>query len=222
MTFKASGRSASILATGFFAGFLVCFAGPSHAAADANNAAASSRPENTAGAPMVLNQFIRHHSQHWKSFAHPKSSTAALKSSSSGTAAAAEVSDDAKVNSNPVPRSVAHANAQMISADMPAGNAKAVSERANDILQAPPGHSADVPPAAETQIVASDQLNEVDRALQESKPPVAALAMASPDKPVMASGNENSTWDQASLIGKIFIGFGTLLTMASAARMFMA
>jgi hypothetical protein len=37
----------------------------------------------------------------------------------------------------------------------------------------------------------------------------------------MASGSENS-WDQASLIGKIFIGFGALLTMASAARMFMA
>jgi hypothetical protein len=37
-----------------------------------------------------------------------------------------------------------------------------------------------------------------------------------------SNGNEGSTWDQASLIGKIFIGFGALLTMASAARMFMA
>jgi hypothetical protein len=32
--------------------------------------------------------------------------------------------------------------------------------------------------------------------------------------------NESSIWDQTSLIGKIFIGFGALLTMASAARMF--
>jgi hypothetical protein len=39
---------------------------------------------------------------------------------------------------------------------------------------------------------------------------------------VLASGNEPSTWDQTSLIGKIFIAFGALLTMASAARMFMA
>ena len=38
----------------------------------------------------------------------------------------------------------------------------------------------------------------------------------------MASGSEASTWDQTSLIGKIFIAFGALLTMASAARMFMA
>jgi hypothetical protein len=37
-----------------------------------------------------------------------------------------------------------------------------------------------------------------------------------------ASSNESSTWDQTSLIGKIFIAFGGLLTLASAARMFMA
>jgi hypothetical protein len=54
------------------------------------------------------------------------------------------------------------------------------------------------------------------------------MAMASADvpaaaAPVMAASNqENSTWDQTSLIGKIFIAFGALLTMASAARMFMA
>jgi hypothetical protein len=37
-----------------------------------------------------------------------------------------------------------------------------------------------------------------------------------------ASNTESSAWDQTSLIGKIFIGFGALLTMASAARMFIA
>jgi hypothetical protein len=40
--------------------------------------------------------------------------------------------------------------------------------------------------------------------------------------PVMANSSEHSAWDQTTLIGKIFIGFGALLTMASAARMFMA
>jgi hypothetical protein len=34
--------------------------------------------------------------------------------------------------------------------------------------------------------------------------------------------NSDSSWDQASLIGKVFIAFGGLLTFASAARMFMA
>jgi hypothetical protein len=82
-------------------------------------------------------------------------------------------------------------------------------------------------PTADSQVVAADQLNDVDRALHEGNPPATVLAMASADPPaapVMASStsNEGSTWDQTSLIGKIFIGFGALLTMASAARMFMA
>ena len=54
----------------------------------------------------------------------------------------------------------------------------------------------------------------------------AANHTSSADAPAVVTRNqnatENSTWDQTSLIGKIFIGFGALLTMASAARMFMA
>jgi hypothetical protein len=37
-----------------------------------------------------------------------------------------------------------------------------------------------------------------------------------------ASANDSSTLDKTSLIGKVFIAFGALLTLASAARMFMA
>ena len=41
--------------------------------------------------------------------------------------------------------------------------------------------------------------------------------------PVVASSDESSGSDTRSLIGKIFIGFGTLLTLGSgAARMLMA
>jgi hypothetical protein len=47
-----------------------------------------------------------------------------------------------------------------------------------------------------------------------------ATAKAAPA--ASAAGSDSSTWDQTSLIGKIFIAFGALLTMASAARMFMA
>ena len=72
------------------------------------------------------------------------------------------------------------------------------------------------------------QRDEAYRALRESPAPAPALAMASAEVPaapapsVTANSGESSTWDQTSLIGKIFIGFGALLTMASAARMFMA
>ena len=101
-----------------------------------------------------------------------------------------------------------------------------MSARASDILQ------ADIRPAPTrhrtgdgTQLIAADQLNDVDRALHEGNPPAPPVVLASADPPaapVLASSPESSTWDQTSLIGKIFIGFGALLTMASAARMFMA
>jgi hypothetical protein len=219
MTIKASRRSALIVATGLF----VCLAGPSQAATAADNAAAGSKSERASRTAVTLHKHVRHGSRHWKSYAHRKSGRVALKSDDGGKAAAANDGDKSSV----IPPSVANANAQMTSADTPAGNAEAMSARANDILQAAPANPADAQPAADAQVVAADQLNDLDRALHES-PRAATLAMASADAPVaatapvMASSNASSTWDQTSLIGKIFIGFGALLTMASAARMFMA
>jgi hypothetical protein len=100
-----------------------------------------------------------------------------------------------------------------------------MSAKANTMLQAAGDKPADAQPVAEAEVVAADQLNELDRELQESRSAAPTMALASaeaPPAPVMASGKEDSAWDQTSLIGKIFIGFGALLTMASAARMFMA
>jgi hypothetical protein len=221
MTIKANGRSALILATGLF----VCLAGPSQAApASEDNAAASSRSDNAAGAPIALNKYAKHGSRHAKSYAHRKSSKVVLISADSRKAAATDIADSDADSPTAIPPSVANANA-LASADTSTGNAaKAMSARANDILQSAPDNPADARPAAEMQVVSADQLNDVDRALQESRPPALALASAdAPVAPVMASSSgESSTWDQTSLIGKIFIGFGALLTMASAARMFMA
>jgi hypothetical protein len=212
MIIKASGRAALILATGVF----VCFAAPSQAAGT-DNTSASPKPESAA--PVALSKYTKHSARHGKSYAHRKSSKLALKSSGkidAATDAAPDNSDD----SSAIPPVVANANAQMAS-DVPGGNAKAMSARANDIVTNP----ADVQIA--TQVVAADQLNDVDRALHEGSPPATVLAMASADTPAApmmtsSNSNEGSTWDQTSLIGKIFIGFGALLTMASAARMFMA
>jgi hypothetical protein len=227
MNIKASGRSAVILATGFF----VCFAaGPSQAGpASADNAAENARSENAAGAPIALSKYTKHAAHHSKSNAHRKSGNDAPTSSTDNKAAAnVAAADDSDAST--IPPSVANANAQLPIADSPTGNAaKAMSARANDILQNAPDNPADAPPAAATQVVSADQLNDVDRALHEAPSPAPMLAMASaeppatPAAPEMASSNgESSTWDQTSLIGKIFIGFGALLTMASAARMFMA
>jgi hypothetical protein len=218
MTIKASGRSALIVATGLW----VCLVGPP-AAASADSAATSSK----SATPPVASKYIKHASHHLKKVAYRKSGKLALKYSAASKAA--DVAGDTIDNSAALPPSVANANAQLASADSPAGNARAMSARANTILQAAPDNQAtDARPAAEAQVISSDQLNDVDRALQDSKAPGSLGAMASADAPaepsasVTVTRNESSTWDQTSLIGKIFIGFGALLTMASAARMFMA
>jgi hypothetical protein len=81
---------------------------------------------------------------------------------------------------------------------------------------------ADDATTAGTMIVAAaDQLNDVDRSLREGSP-LASPPPNPPSVPATAASRESSTWDQTSLIGKIFIALGVLLTMASAARMFMA
>jgi hypothetical protein len=213
MMIKASGRSALILATGLF----VCFAGPSQATASAEGAVAASKSENVK---------LAHSSRHWKKVAHRRSSKLAEKPAPAAKADAAD--DDTAGNASALPPSVANANAQLASADTPAGNAKAMTARANNILQATPDNSAGAQPATDTPVVSADQLNDVDRALREDTHTPPPMTMASAEVPaaappvVTSSGNESSTWDQTSLIGKIFIGFGALLTMASAARMFMA
>lgn len=118
---------------------------------------------------------------------------------------------------------VANANAQLAADTPTAAAASAMTNRANDNVQAAADSTGAENP--DGQVVASDQLNDIDRALQENPPPqktVIAATEAQPrPAPVMAS-QQSSAWDQSSLIGKIFIGVGTLLTLASAARMFMA
>jgi hypothetical protein len=213
MTIKGSGRVAWILA----AGLLVCFAGPSQAAA-ADTTAASSKPDSADGT-LIVSRHIAHQS---KKYAHRRSGTVASKASDDAKSAPADQAADDADKLSAIPATVANANAALPDANTPAGYAAAMTARASDNLQ------ADAPPAADTQVVAADQLNDVDRALHEANPPAPTMALASaeppatPAAPVTASTNESSTWDQTSLIGKIFIGFGALLTMASAARMFMA
>jgi hypothetical protein len=95
----------------------------------------------------------------------------------------------------------------------------------------PVGNPAGIPaipqaaPAAETAgpdqgagaaAPADDLRQPVVVTQQQAEAPPAPRA-----NPVVA-GSQNATWDETSLIGKIFIGFGALLTIASAARMFMA
>lgn len=213
MIIKASGRSALILATGLF----VCFAGPSPTMAAGADTTSKS---DSATAAKSVQQTTRH----WKRSVQRKSNKVASKPDE--TSKAADVADAATPPA--IPASVANANAQLTPADSPAADsAKAMTAKANTVLLAAADKPADAQTAADAQVVASDQLNDVDRALQQTPSPstqTVAMAQAKPTPaaPVLASSSDSSTWDQTSLIGKVFIAFGALLTMASAARMFMA
>ena len=231
MKIKASGRSA-LIATGL----LVCFAGPLPATATSTDAAATSKSDS-----VTTGKSVKQSSRHWKRSAHRKSGKVTAKATEPKAeptkAADPEVADADGVTRAAIPASVANANAQLTSADSssPADSASAMSAKANTMLMAAADKPPEAQPAPATDVVASDQLNDVDRALQQSTPstqasppaaptPTVAVAptKAAPPAPVLAASNDSSTWDQTSLIGKIFIGFGALLTVASAARMFMA
>jgi len=76
------------------------------------------------------------------------------------------------------------------------------------------------------QQAGADQLSESDRAARpdDVKTPVVVTQTEAPapGANLVVAGSQNATWDETSLIGKVFIAFGALLTLASAARMFMA
>jgi hypothetical protein len=232
MTIKASARSALI----FAAGLLVSFAGPlpaMAASADADTAAVSKSESATSG------KSVRHGSRYLKKrYAHHKYTRAASKSDESKKADEKKVADASGGAAPAIPGWLANANAQMTSTDAAPDSAKntandtakgmsaAMSEKANTVLQDATDKPADAQAPADTTVVASDQLNDVDRALQAETPATQTVAMASakpaPEEVAQTANSDSSTLDKTSLIGKVFIAFGALLTMASAARMFMA
>jgi hypothetical protein len=241
MNIKASGRSALIIAAGFW----ICVSGPLQAAEDADGGVAAYKTETAAGPPVALNKFTKK-SRHWKRVSSQRKSVKAASRDSTEPAKTSEkkisekkkaLEADAALNdgSSALPPTVANANAQLASADGSADSATALSSQARDRLQVMAANQSDPQaqsPAANTELVAADQLNDVDRALSENrnddrdKAASATLAMAVAQAPAQTQAaivsNDDSAWGQTSLIGKIFIAFGGLLTLASAARMFMA
>jgi hypothetical protein len=234
MIIKGNGRSALILTTGLF----VCFAGPSLAAPGADGTTITPASENVVGLPVALHNKLRPGAHHRTIYAHRKSHRDASKpaedKADDNKAVASDVAADNRATWSDLPPSIANAYAQLAFPATPGGTIGAMQVRANELLQAasnnPPADTkvdgnVDNKAGNETLVVAADQLNDVDRTLHEGDAPAANTVVASanpPAAPITASSQESSTWDQTSLIGKIFIGFGALLTMASAARMFMA
>jgi hypothetical protein len=222
MIINASGRSALIIAAGLF----VLLASPVMATDD-DEPTAGATADSQAAAPTALHRTYRHALHHRRHYAHHKSPTIAKSDDDKKADGDGKAGDDKKAivagvatttgDNRPlanIPPSIANANAQMLLAGAQISAAAAI----------PPG--SDAPQTTDTAsadngtvMVASDQLNDSDRTLEEGTSTTAAAASSPPPPPATITG-DSSVWDQTSLIGKIFIGFGALLTMASAARMF--
>jgi hypothetical protein len=146
----------------------------------------------------------------------------------SATRPAARTTAPADATRTAMPPSVANARAEALAKDQEQ-NIAALDDTDVSVMDG-------------VEIAASDQLNDVDRSVTEadaassvitSTPSTAAVApppapapgivRAKPaaDAPV-ATAESGDTWNRTSLIGKIFVAFGSLLTLASAARMMFA
>jgi hypothetical protein len=208
MTIKAGGRVALIAA-----GLIVCVTGVSWTVAASN--AAESKSEYVSTSQKVKQ--VRYH----KRYAHRQYTRTAQPASEEKTPAQIEVAEAGLPTE--LPASIANANARM-GDEIVDDTARAMTARANALLVS--DQPAESQGAVTTlQMVEADQLNEADKTLQE--PPSQNTVAVAPTRPAAAATakpapSETSTWDQTSLIGKIFIAFGALLTIASAARMFMA
>jgi hypothetical protein len=239
MISKASQRSALVL----LAGLGLCIAGPMRAAE--SDAGASDTTAAAPDKPIALSKFTKHHRTHVASAKSHKSAKSTDgktgdKSAKPGvdadTAANTDVSGKDTLNqadaNAKIPDTVANANAQW-----PTGpSAQTPQAAAADLLQgmnassnaSGPGAADAQPPAgsqpaAGAQIAAADQVNELDLAAAANDKPAPALTLAAAtvDAPAVVT-NGSTTLDRTSMIGKIFIAFGGLLTVASAARMLIA
>lgn len=236
MDIKASGRSALIIAAGLTVG-LWCgapatpsFAAPQAAASDSGSPAK----------PTPKKKAVKHHAKPAKAKqaqAKPSEPNPAdTKQSEAKSVVKSPVEEGRAAGAQTEPKPLADASGAL-PASIANANAQATPAEA---AQAQPTPSTEAPQAAATgatnpAVIAADQVNDLDRAatdapqlqaqMQPQQQPAAETA-ASPqpqaDTQAKATTHDDDAWDKASLIGKIFIAAGGLLTLASAARMFMA
>jgi hypothetical protein len=212
MKVKASGRSALMIAAAVWA----CLWGPlqvsdSAAKANADATRTAAAKENQAAANAALKQVAKYRSRHSKRHARVRSHKAAAGAKAAPEIKVAQTEIAADEGPSALPPSIANAHAQVAAADIAAGDG--LLARADKIRLAAKQDDAGNPPTGAAEIVASDELNDLDLAAADDRSKPAAQVTAS---------QTDDQWSMTSLIGKIFIVFGGLLTLASAARMFMA
>ena len=217
-------KLAALVVAGF--GLWLCFS-PS-AQAEPGSVTA----KKSADAPIVLSKFNKH-----KIHASAKTKSRAAhvrhgaKLADAATRGKSTKSDEALKKLAALP-SVANARAELT-----AGNLQSPGD--DDARNLAATDDNEIVTMNGVQIAAADQLNDIDRAMAEDKTEVKAddVPVASPS-PAPSSGRiikavpsgdrhmlpsePSNPWSNSSLIGKIFVAFGSLLTLASAARLMIA
>jgi len=192
---------------------------PSQAAPQGDAAATSSKP-------LALGKFTKHRKKRAR---HHVRSTRKHHQARSKASSKSNTHDGAKVDKTeadkPLPPSVANAHAEL-TGDTPDQPPAATDSTADASTLTEADKAATTGVAPNVQVTTSDQLNDMDRdvaapAATPATPPEPAttVALSQIAQPPVVSANEESAWGSASLIGKIFIAFGVMLTFASAARM---
>ncbi|HLI99540.1 MAG TPA: hypothetical protein VKT76_07480 [Bradyrhizobium sp.] len=218
MISKAGTRLTLILVTGLF----VFCESPVQAQIAAEPSITDSKSDNIDIAPAARHKNVRHGFLHGKNYRHRKPHGMASRADTDRSDRKTTADTTAANNKarSEIPTSIANANAQLLLAGMPLNTMGALPAK-TETSTAVAENTAPATGDEAMAVVAADQLNDVDRSLHENSQPAPDIAN-SPPASAMSMAPEITVWDHTSLIGKIFIGFGTLLTMASAARMFMA
>jgi hypothetical protein len=226
MNIRASSRAAFVIAAGLW----ICSSAPLYAADGDAQAAAPTAVGSAADTSAEPAKPVRHHAAKKTASKSRKADKHAATESKPATNETASTGDAAPDATNAgLSAAVANANAQwptQAPADVtsPASQAGSFPTPTAAIQPEQPATAAPENGANIAQVVPADQLNDLDRAITDDKPPLtlAKATLDTPEPEVATSSSSNSPWDKTSLIGKIFVACGGLLTMASAARMFMA
>jgi hypothetical protein len=216
-----------LVATITAVGILVCFSMPEP------TAAAPAKPMASPEKPIVLAKYSKrraHTAKKTRSARYAKKSSPKLSAKKSDESKATQKT--AATSKPELPAAVANAHAEASKlrtlAEDEARNLAALDS--TDVISNVDG----------VEIAASDQLNDVDRALTAQSTPALVSTAATPvaaepiptnkiikaipsgEKPTVKKADDSDPWSKSSLLGKFFIAFGGLLTLASAARILIA
>ena len=212
---------------------------PSQAAPQGDAAATSAKPLALGKFTKHRKKRVRHHARPSRKHHHQASARTSAKTDkhdearTDGAKTNAAKADEARTDGTktdeaetgqPLPPSVANARAELTSDNQEQPlTAQDAPADTSTLTEADKAATTGIAPDG-VQITTSDQLNDTDRDAAASATPSqpATVALAQISQPAVASASEDSAWGSASLIGKIFIAFGVMLTLASAARMIIA